>query len=127
MTNPATAVERSDVYENHRLSEHNSTPSESLARRRDATAVQWRRFRNRQPLAEPHGLQEDILASWERSVGDVETFQLHAPGDDRASAERYWQDSYIGQAAESSLSAIVEMAEEGDLVASIADPNGRLI
>lgn len=127
MTNPATAVERSDVYENHRLSEHNSTPSESLARRRDATAVQWRRFRNRQPLAEPHGLQEDILASWERSVGDVETFQLHAPGDDRASAERYWQESFIGRAAESSLSAIVEMAEEGDLVASIADPNGRLI
>ncbi|MES9863339.1 MAG: hypothetical protein ABW157_00145 [Candidatus Thiodiazotropha sp. LLP2] len=124
-----TLLDTTHLYESHQVVDQLDSTCDSLARRRDSTSVQWRRFRNRQPLTEQHGLQGEILSSWERSrsEGIAETFQLHAPGGDKGDAERYWQESIIGRAAEPSLSDIMKMADEGNLVASIADMNGRLI
>jgi hypothetical protein len=87
---------------------------------------QWRRFRNGQLLGKGH-VGEDILASWRRCVRYSETYQLHAPSDDPMHAEAYCEASPIGRALELSRSAIIPIAEEGDLVAAIADPSGCLI
>jgi hypothetical protein len=103
------------------------SPRDWLVKRRAEVDKQWQRFRSGLPVLDQQSIRKDILSSWSRSVEGVESSQLHAPGDDRAHAQHYWQDSPIGRAAAASLSDLMRMAEEGDLVAAIADPDGRLI
>jgi hypothetical protein len=117
----------SPAYEKSQCGESAVLSCDSLARRRDAIAHQWRRFRNGLPISEQYVIDRDILSSWQRSEAHIQTFQLHAPGDDVVSAEKCWLESPIRLAAQPSLNSIMQMADEGDLVAAIADPNGRLI
>jgi hypothetical protein len=117
----------STAYDNKGCFDLSMSPRDWLVRRRAVVAKQWQRFRNGLPILDRQGIRQDILSSWNRSVVGVERCQLHAPGDDRVHAEDYWQDSPIGRAAASSLGDLIRMAEEADLVAAIADPDGRLI
>ncbi|MEJ2619990.1 MAG: transcriptional regulator [Candidatus Thiodiazotropha sp.] len=114
-------------YANKGCIDLSRSPRDWLVKRRAAVDEQWLRFRNGLPVLDLQGVRKDILSSWRRSVEGVESSQPHAPGSDRAHAEHYWQDSPIGRAAARSLDDLMRMAEEGDLVAAIADPNGRLI
>ncbi len=101
--------------------------SEGLVQRRQDIEAQWRRFRTGQPLIQGNAVRDDIISSWERSAGYLQTYQLHAPAEDPAVAKAQWKASLICQAAERSQASIMQLAEEGDLVAAIADPSGRLI
>ncbi|MEJ2591657.1 MAG: transcriptional regulator [Candidatus Thiodiazotropha sp.] len=97
-----------------------------LQRRRDIEA-QWRRFRNGQPLLRGSAVRDDIVSSWRRSTGYNASYQLSAPGDDPREARAMWKASLLCRAAGQSRDSIMQLAREGELVAAIADPAGRLI
>ncbi|MEJ2455268.1 MAG: transcriptional regulator [Candidatus Thiodiazotropha sp.] len=101
--------------------------SETLVLKRQAIEVQWRRFRNGQPLAEADAPEDDIVASWRRSARGIQTYQLNAPAKDVSEYQSPWQKSLMCQAIEKADSEIVQLAEEGGLLAAVADPCGCLI
>jgi hypothetical protein len=103
------------------------TVNQNLLQRRGEIETQWRRFRNGQPLIQADCLGEEMIASWERSAAHINTYQLHAPVEVPAVSDGEWQDSLICRAARQAQPAITHLAEEGDLMAAIADNQGRLI
>ncbi len=125
MTNATLDLPRTeDSY--HQAGMH-AAAMESLLRRRDAAEAQWRRFRNGLPLVPKQGPDDDILASWRRSARYLQTYQLNAPTEDPVGSETLWQESMLRRAIKRAESSIIGLADEGDLLAAIADPEGRFI
>lgn len=100
---------------------------ESLLRRRRDIEVQWRRFRNGQRLLRDKSVRDDILSSWQRSAGYNVSYQLQAPAEDPREAQAMWKASLLCEAVSRCCDSIVQLASEGELVAAISDPCGRLI
>ncbi len=103
------------------------TAAQSLLRRRQAIETQWRRFRHGQPMLRGGCVSDDIIASWQRSAGYHPAYRLQAPAGERPDAKGCWEASPLSRSAPGSREAIVQLASEGEMVAAIADPGGRLI
>jgi hypothetical protein len=101
--------------------------AESLVLKREAIEAQWRRFRNGQSLARANAPADDIVASWQRSARYIQTYQLNAPAENSSDDPSLWQASLIRQATEKAEAQIIQLAEEGGLLAAVTDPCGRLI
>ena len=101
--------------------------SSSLLQRRSALDSQWTRFvSGNTPTMQTH-VRDDIMSSWQRSAQFIKPQQGSAPADDEYTVKHRWQSSLIRQAADREQAQIMQMADEGELVAAIADPQGRLL
>ncbi|QTR45058.1 transcriptional regulator [Thiothrix litoralis] len=98
-----------------------------LTQRRSEIETQWSRFVAGSPFIKTDNVREDIMSSWQRSAQHLKPQRLHAPADDEYTAARHWQESPLCQAARREQDAMMQLAKEGELVAAIADPSGRLL
>lgn len=104
-----------------------SNPS-SLSQKRRTIETQWSRFIAGSPFLKAANVRTDIVESWQRSATNIEPqSNLQAPCDDEVTASQLWQDSLLCQAAQREQQNMVQLAREGELVAAIADPTGRLL
>ena len=101
--------------------------STSLSQRRRIIETQWSRFQSGSPFLKSTEIREDIMSSWQRSLQFIKPRQTHAPADDEYTALQRWQQSQLCQAARREQDQMVQLAKEGELVAAIADPQGRLL
>ncbi len=125
MSRTALGITRSGVLDRPLYSAQ--TVDSSLERRREEIETQWRRFRHGKPLRRGGSLRDDILASWQRSAGYQPAYRLQAPADERLDAQACWKSSPLCRSATRSREAITQLAREGEMVAAIADPGGRLL
>ena len=102
--------------------------SGKLSRRRTLIESQWVRFIDGSSLLPKKSLiRGDILSSWQRSSQYIKPRKTEAPVDDEKTASAMWQASLLSQAASQEQAQIIQLAQEGELVAAIADPSGRLL
>jgi hypothetical protein len=101
--------------------------SSSLLQRRSALDSQWNRFVSGSPQTMQTSVRDDIMSSWQRSAQFIKPQQGSAPADDAYTVQHRWQNSLVRQAANREQAQIMQMAHEGELVAAIADPQGRLL
>lgn len=99
----------------------------ALSQRRSTIETQWSRFVAGSPFMKAENVRDDIMSSWQRSAQFIKPQQYHAPADDEYTAARLWQESQLCQAARREQEAMMQLAREGELVAAIADPSGRLL
>lgn len=99
----------------------------SLSQRRRELETQWSRFVSGSPFLKKNFIRDDIASSWERSARHVPPQKNHAPLEDHYVVTRCWQESPLSQAAGHEQDNIMQLAREGELVAAIADPAGRLL
>jgi hypothetical protein len=107
------------------LSEHDS-PGGSLSRRRARIEQHWHRFVAEGRSAGP-SVRQDIASSWQRSARYLRGSEPNSPSEDRYLARQLWEASPLSAAARQERRGIEQMALEGDLLAAIADPCGRLL
>jgi hypothetical protein len=107
--------------------EQTSLAAASLSQRRRTIETQWSRFVAGSPFLKGADIREDIMSSWQRSAQFITPRQGHAPAEDEYSAAHRWQESLLRQAAQREQEQMMQLAREGDLVAAIADPSGRLL
>ncbi|EIJ34861.1 helix-turn-helix domain-containing protein [Thiothrix nivea] len=98
-----------------------------LSQRRTNIETQWSRFVAGSPFVKTENVRDDIMSSWLRSAQHIKPRQPHAPADDEYTAAKLWQESQLCQAARREQDAMMQLAREGELVAAIADPCGRLL
>jgi hypothetical protein len=97
----------------------------NLTQRRRAIESQWGEFVSGSvPSA---GIHPDIASSWQRSAQHLQPQRHHAPADDEYIALQRWQASQLHHATQPEQTQIMQLANEGDLVAAIADPQGNLL
>lgn len=99
----------------------------NLSQRRNAIETQWNRFVTGSPSIKTDGIREDIMSSWQRSAQHIQPRQVHAPADDEYSTLQRWKESQLCLAAQREQEQMMQLANEGELVAAIADPQGRLL
>lgn len=102
--------------------------SESLLKRRSVIDSQWNSFvsGSARVVAQPL-VREDIVSSWQRSAQYTQPSRGSAPADDLYVTQQMWKDSILSQAVQREQGQIKQLAKEGELVAAIADPQGRLL
>lgn len=100
---------------------------ENLSQRRDAIETQWSRFTSGSPFLKKDRVREDIMSSWQRSAESVPRQPNYAPVDDEYSISRRWEGSSLRQAVQGEQDNMMQLAKEGELVAAIADPAGKLL
>ncbi|MBJ6611331.1 MAG: transcriptional regulator [Candidatus Thiothrix moscowensis] len=99
----------------------------NLSQRRNAIESQWNRFVTGSPFAKSNSIREDIMSSWQRSAQHIPPRQVYAPLDDEYSTLHRWKESQLCLAAQREQEQMMQLASEGELVAAIADPQGRLL
>ena len=99
----------------------------SLSQRRRTIETQWSRFVAGSPFVKRDGIRDDIMSSWQRSAQHIHPLQVHAPADDEYSTLQRWKESQLCLAAQREQEQMMQLAHEGELVAAIADPQGRLL
>ena len=72
-------------------------------------------------------VRPEILHSWTRSLGVVETSVDAAPLDDEQETQAYWRDSPLQVAVERVEEELRRSAEDGDLVIGVTDPQTRVL
>ncbi len=101
---------------------------ESLAQRRRVAETAWSHFVTGNPLSlTSNTVKVEILSSWQRSARHVPPQKSHAPADDEKLISESWRESPLSQAATREQDNMMQLAREGELVAAIADPFGRLL
>lgn len=102
--------------------------SMGLAKRRKLIESQWQQFvAGNSPLS-IQTIRQDIMGSWQRSAQSVIVKQQdQAPAEDAYTISHAWKESLLRQAAEREQAQIMQLANEGELVAAIADASGRLL
>lgn len=100
--------------------------SPALKQRRDITAAQWQQFVGKTPT-ESLQLKANITQSWQRSHPIKHANSYAAPLTDPYEAHYLWHQSPMHQAAQRELGRLIDMASEGEMVAAISDPTGRLL
>lgn len=97
---------------------------ERLARERERLALAWKQY-----VASPGSVPvpETVLASWDRSRRTVPAESVSAPVEDPEEVRRAWRDSPLEYASRELLDEFARLADDGDLIAAIADPSGRLL
>ncbi|MEN9432679.1 MAG: hypothetical protein RLZZ422_268 [Pseudomonadota bacterium] len=98
----------------------------ALKQRRELTAAQWQRFVGQKSL-EVSQMKMNITQSWQRSHPIKHGNSYAAPITDPYEAHYLWHQSPIHQAAQHELGRLIDMVSEGELVAAISDPSGRLL
>ena len=98
-----------------------------LSERRHAIESQWNRFVTGSPLRQADSVRDDIVSSWERSAQYIKPRQHFAPADDEYTTSQLWKESLLRDAAQREQEQMMQLANEGELVAAIADPSGRLL
>ncbi len=101
--------------------------SGNLSQRRSGIETQWSRFQAGSPFLKVDHVRDDIISSWQRSAQFIQPRQINAPADDEYTTRHLWKDSLLRQAAQREREQIMQLANEGELVAAIADPSGRLL
>ena len=96
----------------------------SLKQRRQTTEQQWHRFVENKRL-KPREVPKTISASWQRSQS-VHTTKL-VPLEDPYETKYRWHESVIHSSAKQELGHLIDIVSEGELVAAISDPSGRLL
>lgn len=99
----------------------------TLEQRRDAIVSDWHSFT--QPKTNDHHyISQTIRHSWQRSSAQLPIKKASiAPLSDQYETKYQWHESIIHQAAKRELGKLMDMAHEGDLVAAISDPSGKLL
>lgn len=99
-----------------------------LSQRRLALETQWNKFLHEQnPLSAAEAVNQDIVSSWQRSVKHVQVSKESAPVEDEYVTLQHWEESPLSRAAQREQEHMIALANEGELVAAIADPSGRLL
>ncbi|WP_298611290.1 transcriptional regulator [uncultured Thiothrix sp.] len=101
--------------------------SESLLKRRSLLDSQWNRFVSGVHAGAPLPVRDDIVSSWQRSAQYTQPRHGSAPADDLYVTQQMWKDSILSQAVQREQDQITQLAKEGELVAGIADTQGRLL
>lgn len=101
--------------------------SSGLFKRRKIIESQWNQFVIARADLTTETIRHDIIGSWRRSLQTVATQQDQAPVEDAYTTSTLWKESLLRQAAEREQERIIQLAKEGELVAAIADPSGRLL
>ncbi len=99
----------------------------TLSERRHVIENQWTRFVAGGSCPKADNIRDDIISSWQRSAQYLKPRQYHAPADDEYTASHLWKESLLRQAAQREQEQMMQLANEGELVAAIADPSGRLL
>ena len=99
----------------------------TLLQRRSAIESQWNRFVSGNKFTPQTNIREDIISSWQRSAQFIKPKQSYAPTEDEYLIQHHWKDSLLRQAAQREQENMMQLANEGELVAAIADPQGRLL
>ena len=101
--------------------------TESLLKRRSTIESQWNRFLSGSAGNMQAAVRDDIVSSWQRSAQYTRIKHNSAPADDLYVTQQVWNDSLLSQAVKREQDHIKQLAKEGELVAAIADPQGRLL
>jgi transcriptional regulator of acetoin/glycerol metabolism len=99
----------------------------TLCQRRSAIEHQRSNFQSDRHMPKPSSVSKDILLSWQRSAEVYKRLPQHAPIDDEYLTSSLWKESPLSTAAKSEQSNLEQLAKEGQMVAAIADPCGRLL
>ena len=99
----------------------------NLSQRRRSIETQWNRFVSGGSSLQNIGIRDDIMSSWQRSAQFIQPREVHAPADDAYTTLERWKEPLLCQAAQREQEQMMQLAKEGELVAAIADPQGRLL
>ncbi|RVU83502.1 transcriptional regulator [Leucothrix sargassi] len=97
----------------------------SLKQRRQIAEKQWHRFVENKRLRPLDELPPTITASWQRSQSASPS--PHVPLEDPYETKYRWHESAIHASAKQELGQLIDIVSEGELVAAISDPSGRLL
>lgn len=96
----------------------------SLKQRRQTAEHQWHRFVENKRL-QPRVVPNKISASWQRSQSASPSKLV--PLEDPYETKYRWHESVIHASAKQELGQLIDIVSEGELVAAISDPSGRLL
>lgn len=99
----------------------------TLRERRLAAEKTWNGFVTGRMVPQPESIHSEITDSWRRSSHYCNPTQQRAPLDDQDATCRSWRESPLRQATECVLEPLTRSVQEGDLLAGVADPHGRLL
>lgn len=99
----------------------------TLRQRRGAIEHQRSQFDADRLLPKEKSVSREILQSWQRSAKVIHDNSQCAPCDDHAVTSALWKESPLSIAAQKEQSNMQQLVKEGQLVAAIADPCGRLL
>ena len=99
----------------------------TLRQRRGAIEHQRSQFDADRLLPKEKSVSREILQSWQRSAKVIHDTSQCAPCDDHAVTSALWKESPLSIAAQKEQSNMQQLVKEGQLVAAIADPCGRLL
>ena len=97
----------------------------SLNQRRQTTEHQWHRFVENKRLKPRAAIPNSITASWQRSQSASPSDVV--PLEDPYETKYRWHESIIHASAKQELGQLIDIVSEGELVAAISDPSGRLL
>jgi hypothetical protein len=102
-----------------------------LRQRRQLLTAAWDRYvgtcRDERTRALPPGLRSDIVASWERSADYVAPDVAEAPLADPDDTRTMWQQTPLRAAVDQLSPELREVADEGDLIVAVTDPEVRIL
>jgi len=96
-----------------------------LKQRKEIAESQWQRFVGKKCL-QSHEVPPTISASWARSQALL-SGAYTVPLEDPYETKYRWHESPIHESAQRELGKLVDIVSEGELVAAISDPTGRLL
>jgi hypothetical protein len=99
----------------------------ALCQRRNDIEHQRIEFDGNHAIDKAEGVSQYILNSWQRSAGIVSSASRHAPIDDEQMVSDLWRQSPLSMAAQQEQENMIQLVKEGELVAAISDPCGRLL
>lgn len=98
-----------------------------LSQRRDLLDNHWQRFSETACLPDTSPVAEEIASSWQRSAQRVGHQVAEAPSETEEHIRQTWQSSPLALAARKEQANMVQLTNEGELVAAISDPHGCLL
>lgn len=101
--------------------------SKSLSDQRDQITAELGLFNLSKTPSKSCPVRKDVVSSWQRSALHVDNQISHAPVEDEYSAKHRWAESPLRPAAQKEMDHLIQLSNEGELVAAIADPSGQLL
>ncbi len=101
--------------------------TDKLYQRRYAIEHYRNEFQANTSLSKPDGVSREIMQSWQRSADVYKRAPECAPADDEYLTSHLWKESPLSTAVQREQSNMRQLVKEGQLVAAIADPCGRLL
>ena len=101
--------------------------TESLSDQRNRITNEWGRFTSNQANPDDIQVRDDVMSSWRRSASSITTRVAHAPLEEAYEADHRWSTSPIRPAAQKEMDNLMQLSNEGSLVAAISDASGQLL